>query len=80
MRIIDQTLAAVPGEYVEAIRLAAPTLVGAENPVILCDPAGIRGEGRRVGLVEGRGWRYRDLVGCRLRAVADPVIGEAGAC
>jgi hypothetical protein len=26
MRIIDQTLAAVPGEYVEAIRLAAPTL------------------------------------------------------
>jgi len=52
---------------------------GCREPGHLMRPARIRGRARRVGLVEGRGWPCRDLAG-RLRAVADPVIGEAGAC
>jgi hypothetical protein len=53
---------------------------GCREPGHLTRPADTRGRGRRASLVGARGWPPSNLAGCRLRAVADPVIGEGGGC
>ena len=56
------------------------TACGCREPGHLMRPARTRGRGRRAGLVGAAGWPRRNVAGCRLRAGADPVIGEVGAC